>query len=137
MDKNMHDYEQKKDMIGSEMSLKKSDISRNNGCIVYELQVSISGHQRKHSTSVTKIFYGQVLWYFSHIHDNATVMLAYVRWANVPDERREQPLFGIKKFREFGRCEFIDVRTIKRVVGFFEVNGNIYILDKGDNLTFA
>ncbi|CAG8555437.1 2757_t:CDS:2, partial [Ambispora gerdemannii] len=77
----------------------------------YELQVSISGHQRKHSTSVTKIFYGQVLWYFSHIHDNATVMLAYVRWANVPDEKRERPLFGIKKFRGFGRCEFIDIIT--------------------------
>ena len=62
-------------------------------------------------------------------------MLAYTRWANVPDESKEQPLFGIKKFRDFGRCEFIDVRTIKSVVGFFEVDGDIYILDKGDNLS--
>jgi len=62
-------------------------------------------------------------------------MLAYVRWANVPNQQREQPLFGIKKFREFGRCEFIDVRAIRKVVGFFEVDADIYILDKGDNLT--
>ncbi|CAG8643944.1 7922_t:CDS:2, partial [Ambispora gerdemannii] len=120
-------------MIRSEMSFKKTDISRNNGCIAYELQVPILGRQKK-SMFITKIFYGQVLWYFGHTHENATVMLAYVRWANVPDERRERPLFGIKKFHNFGRCEFIDVRTIRRVVGFFEVNGDIYILDKGDNL---
>ncbi|KAG9294053.1 hypothetical protein G9A89_004921 [Geosiphon pyriformis] len=59
-------------------------------------------------------------------------MLAYVRWANVPDE---QPLFGIKNFREFGRCEFIDVRMVRKVIGFFEIDADIYILDKGDNLS--
>ena len=59
-------------------------------------------------------------------------MLAYIEWTNISDEKIHK--FGIKKFRYFGRKEFIDVRAIKRCVGFFKVNNEYYILDKKNNI---
>ncbi|CAG8722746.1 3879_t:CDS:1, partial [Scutellospora calospora] len=76
----------------------------------YELKVS--EQNRKTKRLIIKQFFGRVLWYFVHEHNNATVMLAYVECANVLDKKISK--FGIKTFYHFGRKEFIDVQAIKR-----------------------
>ena len=60
-------------------------------------------------------------------------MLAYVQWAQNPQRSKHGPL----KFRYFGNSEVIDVSTIDRVVGFFQMaNNDLFIIDRENEIRF-
>jgi hypothetical protein len=59
-------------------------------------------------------------------------MLAYIHWAtNVREDN-----VGLLSFPKHGAHEFIDAFAIDHCVGFFNLNGIYYIVDKefGENL---
>ncbi|RIB03713.1 hypothetical protein C2G38_2224273 [Gigaspora rosea] len=82
-------------IIGSKISLRNKDILQDNSCIMY----------------------------FVHEYNDASVILAYIEWANISNENNHQ--FGLKKFWYFGHKDFIDVKAIKRCVGFFKFDNDI------------
>ncbi|RIB28173.1 hypothetical protein C2G38_2158603 [Gigaspora rosea] len=103
------------------MSLRNEDISRDNFCIICELRVPMQN--KKVKKLVVKQFFGRVLRYFVYEYNDASLMLAYIKWANVSNENNYR--FGLKKFHYFGHKNFIDVKAIKSCIGFLKSVMNI------------
>ncbi|CAG8672556.1 2140_t:CDS:2 [Gigaspora rosea] len=81
-------------------------------CLIGILQPTINSHLHPYTNL-----------YFVHEYNDASVILAYIEWANISNENNHQ--FGLKKFWYFGHKDFIDVKAIKRCVGFFKFDNDI------------
>jgi hypothetical protein len=83
---------------------------------------------------VKQQYYGRVAYYLRHTYEDSSVMLAYIDWAKIINAEDTAP-YGLKKFVSVGAPQFYDVSCICRVVGYFEIGRETFIVDKGDNLT--
>ena len=84
------------------------------------------------SEFILQKFYGNVEYYLTYEFDGKIHILAYIHWvANIKKEH-----IDLLSFSGYSAHEFIDAFVIDHCVGFFNLNGTSYIVDKefGENL---
>ncbi|CAG8541493.1 8207_t:CDS:2, partial [Cetraspora pellucida] len=99
-----------------------------------KLLVDKNAHRQKAPVNFEeRVFYGQVLFYFTHEYEGEISMLAYVQWVRNPENYGNNILY----FRNFGEFGIINVITIDRCVGFLKLETNKYIIiDRENRVTF-
>src|SRR5687768_3284703 len=80
----------------------------------------------RRSEFITKVFYGNIEFFFLYDFDSQKEMLAYIQWTKPIIEDS----VGTLSFSGFSYYEFIRVSAIDRCVGFFKIENKYYIIDR-------
>lgn len=79
-----------------------------------------------------KELFGKIKYFFVHEFWKERYMLAYIQWTSDVHIDR----YGIKRFREFGKHDFIKVDYIDRCVGIMRIGDIFYISNKENQAAY-